>query len=85
MITTTNLVMVRVYLKQELFPLFNDIEIEDETIIIRLPNNGLSFNLNYEKVFAMVSQRVKNLRNRDYDLHFTVRGINQLRDFTILK
>ena len=85
MITTTNLVMVRVYLKQELFPLFNDIEIEDDTIVIKLPNNGHSFNINYDKVFAMVSQRAKDIRNRDYDLHFTVKGVNQLRDFTILK
>ena len=86
MTTTTQLVMVRVYLKQELpFPYNELIEIEDDKILIRLPDNGQSFNVNYEKVFASVHQKVKDIRNRDYDLHFTVRGTNKLRDFTILK
>jgi len=79
MITTTNLVMVRAYLKQELFPLFNEIEIEieDNVIVIKLPN--------YDKVFDMVNQNVKGIKNRDYNLSFTVKGENQLRDFTILR
>jgi len=84
MITTTILVMVRAYLKQ-LFTFFDDFEIEDDKIVITLPNNGHFFNVNYDKVFAIVSQRVENIRDRVYDVHFTVKGINQLRDFTILK
>lgn len=78
--------MVRVYLKQELpFPYNELIEIEDEKIVLRLPNNGQSFNVNYAQIFTSIHQKVKDIRNRDYDLHFTVKGINQLRDFTILK
>jgi hypothetical protein len=78
--------MVRIYLKQELPPPHNElIEIEDGKLVIKLPDNGLSFNVNYDYVFAMVSQKVKDIRNRDYDLNFTVRSPNQLRDFKILK
>ena len=86
MITTTHLVMVRVYLKQELPLPYNElIEIEDDKIVIRLPDSGQSFNVNYDKVYTLVHQKVKDIRHRDYDLHFTVRTTNQLRDFTIAK
>jgi hypothetical protein len=86
MITTTHLVMVRVYLKQELPPPYNElIEVEDDKIIIILPENGQPFNVNYDHVFGMINQRVKEIRDRQYELNFTVRSQNQLRDFTILK
>lgn len=86
MITTTHLVMVRVFLKQELPPPYNDlITIEDEAIVITLPNNGKSFNDNYDVVYNLINEQVQRIRNRECDLNFTVKGINQLRDFKIYK
>jgi hypothetical protein len=86
MTTTTTLVMVRVYLKQELPPPYNElIEIEGDRIVIKLHKNELEFNVNFDHIYNMIRQRIKNIRGRDYDLHFTVKGTNQLRDFTIYK
>ena len=86
MTTTTTLVMVRDYLKQELPPPYNElIEIEGVRIVIKLPKNELDFNVNFDHIYNMIRQRVKDIRNRDQDLNFTVKGTNQLRDFTLLK
>jgi len=86
MITTTHLIQVRVFLKQELPPPYNElISIEDEKIVISLPDNGKSFNTNYDEVFNMVTENVARIRNREYELDFSVKGINQLRDFKIYK
>lgn len=86
MITTTHLIMVRVFLKQELPPLYNDlISIEDEAIVITLPDNGKPFNTNYDIVFALINEQVQRIRNRECDLNFTVKTANQLRDFKIYK
>lgn len=86
MITTTNLVMVRVYLKQELPAPYNElIEIEDDTFVIKLPKNDLAFNVNFDNIYHIISQKIKDIKDRKYDLYFTVKGENQLRDFTIYK
>lgn len=86
MITTTHLIQVRVFLKQELPAPYNElINIEDDRIVISLPDNGKPFNANYEEVFNMVNENVARIRNREYDLDFTVKTANQLRDFRIYK
>jgi hypothetical protein len=86
MITTTHLIMVRVYLKQELPPPYNDlINIEDDKIVISLPDNDKPFNANYDEVFKLVNDSVARIRNMDSDLDFRVKGGNQLRDFKIYK
>jgi hypothetical protein len=75
--------MVRVYLKQELPSSYCDLI--DDRILIKLPDNGQPFNVNFDRVFGMISERVKEIRDRHYELNFTVQSPNQLRDFTILK
>jgi hypothetical protein len=84
MITTTHLIMVRVYLKQELPIPYNDlVTIEDDKIIITLPDNGKSFNTNYDEVFNLINDNVARIRNRECNYDFRVKGVNQLRDFKI--
>jgi hypothetical protein len=86
MITTTHLIMIRVFLKQEMPPPYNElISIEDDKIVIRLPDNGKPFNDNYDEVFKLVSDNVARIRNRESDLDFSVKATNQLRDFKIYK
>lgn len=86
MITTTHLVMVSVFLKQELPPLYNDlITIEDEIIVISLPDNFKPFSDNYNEVFNLINEQVQRIRNRECDLSFTVKTASQWRDFKIDK
>ena len=80
------MISLRVYLKQELPAPYNElIEIKDEKFVIKIPKNDLEFNVNFDNIYNMVIQRVKDIRGRDSNLNFTVKRINQLRDFTINK
>ncbi len=78
--------MVRVYLSQELPPLYNTlVSVVDGRIRITLPEIGKSFNDSYAIVQPMIVECINRIRELKYNVNFTIWSETQLREFTIAK
>ncbi|GAA4326357.1 hypothetical protein GCM10023149_29080 [Mucilaginibacter gynuensis] len=76
---------IMVYLKQELPPVYRDrIVINEGVLIVKLPED-VSFNDTFNVLHPLILSNVQRVRNREYDLNFSVCSPNQLRDFKIYK
>jgi hypothetical protein len=78
--------MVRIYLQQELLTSHHAvISIEDGQIMIDLTGDGLPLSYNLDTISNEVKQLVQNIRNRNYDLSFTIRTANLQKTIYIPK
>lgn len=76
--------MVRVYLQQELSETYREhIQVSSEKLIITIPDTA-NFSQAYEVLQETIVGSINRIRNREIDLEFTIRSINQERDFKIL-
>jgi hypothetical protein len=76
---------VRVFLTQELPQPYNQlIAVKDSVIIISIPE-GTTFNDGYATLHPAIEASIQRIRNREYNLNFTVWTRNQTRDFRIYK
>ena len=76
---------VMVYLKQELSPLYRDRIVINEGVIIVKLSDDVPFNETYNVLHPLIVSNVERVRNREYDLNFTVWTANQLRDFKVYR
>ncbi|GAA4321611.1 hypothetical protein GCM10023149_21540 [Mucilaginibacter gynuensis] len=76
---------VMVYLKQELSPLYRDRIVINEGVIIVKLSDDVPFNETYNDLHPLIVSNVERVRNREYDLNFTVWTANQLRDFKVYR
>jgi hypothetical protein len=76
---------VRVFLTQELpQPYSQLITVKDSVIIVVIPE-GTTFNNGYAILYPAIEASVQRIRNREFDLNFTIWTTNQTRDFRIYK
>lgn len=75
---------VVIFLQQELPQFKADISLIGNTIEFQVAE-GQIFQTYYDKVHQAVGLSINRIRNRDFDLDFTVKSKNQERDFKIYK
>ena len=75
---------VKIFLAQEL-PAYKEVlAVSGGKLVFRVPA-GQVFQPFYEAVFAAVNSCVSRIRNREWDLDFSVQSAMQERDFKIMK
>lgn len=76
---------VRIYLTQELpEPYSQFITVKDSAITVVIPAS-ITFNDGYAKLHPLIEASIQRIRNREYDLNFTIWTPNQIRDFRIYR
>lgn len=76
---------VQVYLMQELPNPYNKlITVNNDNIVLVLPES-IPFGDGYALLFKLIEASVERIRNREYDLNFTIWTRNQTRDFKIYR
>jgi hypothetical protein len=76
---------VLIYLQKELPKAYREsIELDDERLVITIPDDE-HFLIKCSELHVKISANIERVREREYDLHFTIRSTGQQRDFTISK
>jgi len=76
---------VLIFLRQEL-PAFSDkLNIQANKIVVMIQADFSTFNDDYAAIFKLIEGCINRVRNREYDLSFTIWSANQERDFKIYK
>jgi hypothetical protein len=76
---------VRVFLTQELPQPYNKLVTINDSATTAVIPESITFNYGYAKLYHLIETSIQRIRNREYDLNFTIWTPNQLRDFKIYK
>jgi hypothetical protein len=75
---------VKVFLQRELPQYKGGLSVNGNVLFFTVPA-GQTFQPYYESLHTAVTTCIARIRNREYDLDFTVRSPNQQRDFKLYK
>ncbi|MDT3401022.1 hypothetical protein [Mucilaginibacter terrae] len=83
--TSIYLKKVLIFLKQELPEEYRgSLEFHNDKFVLTLPENE-AFQSSYQSLHALILTQVNRIRDRQIDLHFTIKSKFQERDFTIIR